>query len=152
MLARRSVLLLLICLTLGCSREDDSPGSLKRSILDATQLTYTGRLYVSDGGSIVFQFLTDSGNRISLSAEHPMKSSPGYFEPQVIQISGSARGGPFELNSGSDLENKLLRLLESARFPDKVAKDAGSDSPTKASLAWLVDRIRSRRQEWKPCP
>lgn len=141
----------LVFLILGCSGEDDSPGSLKRSILDATRLTYTGRSYVADGGSIQFDFQTDGGSRISLSVQHPMKGEVGLLHPQVILVSGSAHGG-LELAGGSDLERKLLSLLENSRFPDKVAKDAGSESPTKASLAWLIDRIRNRRQEWKQCP
>jgi hypothetical protein len=95
---------------------------------------------ISDGGSHVFWFKTDSGAGFQVLMLHDRKDKGGNTRYQEFRLSKLTSNDDCEIERGSTLERHLVDLLSDCRL------DAGTGSwkPTADAIPWLQRKLIDR--------
>lgn len=138
---------LFLGLLLGCKR--DATGVLTKEVLSAQHLEFVGEMPIPDGGSLVFHFLLPHRRGLAIQVLHRHDFLGGNPKFQEIRLDRSgAMKAYIDLRPGSELETKLLSLLETATCDNKGRPAYGWQLPTPERLKWLRERIRDRTSKW----
>ena len=126
----------------------DRSRTLEEQIHSASSVTFIGEAPVTDGGSYTFFFLLPRRHQMALKVRHRRPDMGGNANFQEIWLDSSGGMNPhLDLQPGSQLESKILTLLESATCKANAREDFMTP-PTQERLRWVVERIRDRKSVW----